>query len=77
MKKCLSVLMAAIMLFSFAACSNSAEKNKPETTSNTTAAPSAENTEENQITLITCVENQKEYRRCIQAVQVSETKEIF
>ena len=47
MKKCLSVLMAAIMLFSFAACSNSAEKNKPETTSNTTAAPSAENTEEN------------------------------
>ena len=25
-----------------------------------------ENTEENRITLITCVENQKEYRRCIQ-----------
>ena len=36
-----------------------------------------ENTEENTITLITCVENEPEYRRCIQAVQVSETKEIF
>ncbi len=29
-----------------------------------------ENTEENQITLITCVENQKEYRRCIQAEEI-------
>ena len=30
---------------------------------------SLENTEENMITLITCVENQPEYRRCIQAVE--------
>lgn len=29
-----------------------------------------ENTEENVITLITCVENQKEYRRCIQAEEI-------
>ena len=29
-----------------------------------------ENTEENRITLITCVENQKEYRRCIQAEEI-------
>lgn len=29
-----------------------------------------ENTEENQITLVTCVENQKEYRRCIQAEEI-------
>lgn len=28
-----------------------------------------ENTEENRLTLITCVENQPEYRRCIQAVE--------
>lgn len=28
-----------------------------------------ENTEENKITLITCVENQPEYRRCIQGVE--------
>ena len=28
-----------------------------------------ENTEENKITLITCVENEPEYRRCIQAVE--------
>lgn len=47
MKKCLSILMAAIMLFSFAACSNNAEKNEPETTSNTTAAQPTEKTEEN------------------------------
>lgn len=34
-------------------------------------------TKDNRITLITCEENRGEYRRCIQAVQVSETKEIF
>ena len=28
-----------------------------------------ENTEDNRITLITCVENQPEYRRCVQAVE--------
>ena len=28
------------------------------------------NTEENRITLITCVENEPQYRRCIQAVQI-------
>lgn len=28
-----------------------------------------ENTEDNRITLITCVENQQEYRRCIQAIE--------
>lgn len=28
------------------------------------------NTEENKITLITCVENEPQYRRCIQAVQI-------
>ena len=31
-----------------------------------------ENTEENQITLITCVENEPEFRRCIQAVEKEE-----
>ena len=31
---------------------------------------SLENTEENIITLITCVENQPEYRRCIQAEEL-------
>lgn len=31
-----------------------------------------ENTEENMLTLITCVENQPEYRRCIQAVEKEE-----
>ena len=36
-----------------------------------------ENTKDDRITLITCEENRGEYRRCIQAVQVSETKEIF
>ena len=30
-----------------------------------------ENTEENRITLITCVENEPEYRRCIQAIEVN------
>lgn len=29
-----------------------------------------ENTKENKITLITCVENQPEYRRCVQAIEV-------
>ncbi len=29
-----------------------------------------ENTEDNKITLITCVENQPEYRRCVQAVEI-------
>lgn len=31
-----------------------------------------ENTEENMLTLITCVENQPEYRRCIQAIEIEE-----
>ena len=31
-----------------------------------------ENTEENMLTLITCVENQPEYRRCIQAIEKEE-----
>lgn len=29
-----------------------------------------QNTEDNRITLITCVENQPEYRRCVQAVEI-------
>ncbi len=29
-----------------------------------------ENTEDNRITLITCVENEPDYRRCIQAVEI-------
>ena len=33
-----------------------------------------ENTEDNRLTLITCVENQPEYRRCIQAVEKREEK---
>ena len=33
-----------------------------------------ENTEENRLTLITCVENQPEYRRCVQAVEKEEVK---
>ncbi|MGN1299669.1 MAG: class D sortase [Candidatus Scatovivens sp.] len=33
-----------------------------------------ENTEENKLTLITCVENMPEYRRCIQAVEREEIK---
>ena len=31
-----------------------------------------ENTEDNRITLITCVENEPKYRRCVQAVQKKE-----
>lgn len=31
-----------------------------------------ENTEDNRLTLITCVENQPEYRRCIQAIEKEE-----
>ena len=34
-------------------------------------------TKDNRITLITCEENRGEYRRCIQAVLVSETNEVF
>lgn len=34
-----------------------------------------EDTEENTITLITCVENQPEYRRCIQGEEVKESEE--
>ena len=33
-----------------------------------------ENTEDNRLTLITCVENQPEYRRCIQAVEKEEVR---
>lgn len=33
-----------------------------------------ENTEDNRLTLITCVENQPEYRRCIQAVEKEEDR---
>lgn len=33
-----------------------------------------EDTEENRLTLITCVENQPEYRRCIQAVEKEEVR---
>ena len=33
------------------------------------------NTNENKITLITCVENQKEYRRCIQAKEIKKESE--
>ena len=29
-----------------------------------------EETEDNRITLITCEENKKEYRRCIQAIEI-------
>lgn len=35
-----------------------------------------ENTEENRITLITCVENQSEYRRCIQGEEKEESEEF-
>ncbi len=31
-----------------------------------------EKTEDNRITLITCVENEPEYRRCIQGVEIKE-----
>ena len=34
-----------------------------------------EDTDENTITLITCVENQPEYRRCIQGVELKESEE--
>ena len=30
------------------------------------------NTDENKITLITCLENEPEYRRCIQAIEKKE-----
>lgn len=33
-----------------------------------------ENTEDNRLTLITCVENQPEYRRCIQAIEKEEVR---
>ena len=33
-----------------------------------------ENTEDNRLTLITCVENQPEYRRCVQAVEKEEVR---
>lgn len=36
-----------------------------------------ENTKDDRITLITCEENREEYRRCIQAVKVSEIENIF
>ena len=36
-----------------------------------------ESTKDDRVTLITCEENRGEYRRCIQGVQVSETKDIF
>lgn len=35
-----------------------------------------ENTEENTITLITCVENEPEYRRCIQGIEKNEREEF-
>lgn len=44
MKKHLSILMAIAILFSFAACSNTAKSTKPETTANTTELPQ-QNTE--------------------------------
>lgn len=34
-----------------------------------------ENTQDNRITLITCVENEPEYRRCIQGLEISEVEE--
>lgn len=34
-----------------------------------------ENTEDNRLTLITCVENQPEYRRCVQAVEKEEVRD--
>ena len=36
-----------------------------------------EETRDNRITLITCEESRGEYRRCIQAMQVSETNDVF
>lgn len=35
-----------------------------------------ENTEENKITLITCVENEPEYRRCVQGIEEKEREEL-
>ena len=34
------------------------------------------NTKDNRLTLITCVENQPEYRRCIQAIELNEEGRI-
>ncbi len=34
-----------------------------------------ENTEDNRITLITCVENEPNYRRCVQAIENDDRKE--
>ncbi len=36
-----------------------------------------QNTEDNRITLITCVENEPEYRRCIQAIEKEESNEVI
>ena len=36
-----------------------------------------ENTEENTLTLITCVENEPNYRRCVQAVEKEESEEMY
>ena len=36
-----------------------------------------ETTKDNRITLITCEENRGEYRRCVQAMLVSETNDVF
>ncbi len=33
-----------------------------------------EKTEENEITLITCIENEPEYRRCIKGIEKEQTK---
>ena len=35
-----------------------------------------ENTKDNRITLITCEENRREYRRCIQAVEITNYKSM-
>ena len=35
-----------------------------------------ENTEENTLTLITCVENEPNYRRCVQAVEIDDDIEF-
>ena len=36
-----------------------------------------ENTEDNTLTLITCVENEPNYRRCVQAVEKEESEEMY
>ena len=36
-----------------------------------------ENTEDNTLTLITCVENEPDYRRCVQAVEKEESEEMY